>query len=349
MENVFHRSPLVVALSCDLREVGDWSALEIAKRPILVVRGQDGVARTFLNVCRHRGAPVAAEGFGHGRRFTCPYHAWVYDTSGQLVGLPGRDTFGDVNVSGLVELATHERVGLILAVLTPGLDFDVDEWLGDMADALSVYRLEDLHRYPVTTELDSPNWKITADGYVDGYHIGFLHRETIGAKAITNRNTYDFYGPHIRVGFANKPILDLKDVPEEYWPPALPQAMSMVHYVFPNISMSGQPAGAVMISRLLPGPTPDRSTTVQYHYFREPVEGDEALAQVEARRKLYADVTGQEDFSTGFKITRALDSISDDVFRFGRNERGNQHLHRWIDALVEGSGPPVTEQLSASR
>jgi phenylpropionate dioxygenase-like ring-hydroxylating dioxygenase large terminal subunit len=350
MEMIFRRVPLIVALSCDLREPGDWATLEIARRPLLVIRGNDGVARTFLNVCRHRGAAVAAGAFGHGRRFTCPYHAWVYDTQGALVGLPGRETYGDIDVDGLVELPTQERVGLVLATLTPGLEFDADEWLGDMASALAMFKLDELHRYPVVTELESPNWKVTADGYVDGYHIGFLHRESIGAKAITNRNTYDFYGPHIRIGFANKPILDLKDVPEEYWPPALAQAMSMVHYTFPNISMSGQPSGALMVSRLLPGPTSDRSVTAQYHYFREPVEGDEALAKVEERRKLYAAVTGQEDFLTGFKITKALDSICDDDFRFGRNERGNQHLHSWINALVEGRVPePESESVSAAR
>jgi phenylpropionate dioxygenase-like ring-hydroxylating dioxygenase large terminal subunit len=351
MEMIFRRVPLIVALSCDLREPGDWAALEIARRPILVIRGNDGVARTFLNVCRHRGAEVATGAFGHGRRFTCPYHAWVYDTQGALVGLPGRETYGEIDVDGLVQLPTQERVGLVLATLTPGLEFDADEWLGDMASALALFKLDELYRYPVVTELESPNWKVTADGYVDGYHIGFLHRETIGAKAITNRNTYDFYGPHIRVGFANKPILDLKDVPEEYWPPALAQAMSMVHYTFPNVSMSGQPTGALMLSRLLPGPTYDKSITAQYHYFREPVEGDEALAKVEERRQLYAAVTGQEDFLTGFKITKALDSIADDVFRFGRNERGNQHLQTWINALVEGREPdlPVSRQFSDVR
>ena len=341
--------PLVMGLSCDWPTPGAFRTDDFAGVPVLIVRGGDGRLRAFLNVCRHRGAEVAAGAFGHGRRFTCPYHAWVYDTQGALVGLPGRETYGEIDVDGLVQLPTQERVGLVLATLTPGVEFDADEWLGDMASALAMFKLEELYRYPVVTELESPNWKVTADGYVDGYHIGFLHRETIGAKAITNRNTYDFYGPHIRVGFANKPILELKDVPEEYWPPALAQAMSMVHYTFPNVSMSGQPTGALMVSRLLPGPTFDKSITAQYHYFREPVEGDEALAKVEERRQLYAAVTGQEDFLTGFKITKALDSIGDDVFRFGRNERGNQHLHTWINALVEGRVPEPESDLAVSR
>ncbi len=148
----------------------------------------------------------------------------------------------------------------MLAVLTPDLDFDPAEWLAGMEDALEMLRLDELHRYPVQTLLDSPNWKLTADGYVDGYHIGYLHSATIGEKSITNRNTYDFFGPHVRIGFANKPITEIRDRPEEEWPPMF-EVMSMVHYVFPNMSISGQPDRPLMVSRLLPGPTPDRSRT----------------------------------------------------------------------------------------
>ena len=132
---------------------------------------------------------------------------------------PARDTFGDIDVAGLIELPTHERAGIVLAMLTPDADFDPDEWLAGMDDALEMLDLDELHRYPVPTMLDSPNWKLTADGYVDGYHIGYLHSSTIGEKAITNRNTYDFFGPHVRIGFANKPINAIRDPPEEQWPP----------------------------------------------------------------------------------------------------------------------------------
>ncbi len=96
------------------------------------------------------------------RRFTCPYHSWVYDTRGPLVGVPGRDTFGELDVSGLVELTTHERAGLILAVLTPGLDFDPAEWLAGMDDALELLRLDELYRYPVRHRAGEP--QLEADG-----------------------------------------------------------------------------------------------------------------------------------------------------------------------------------------
>ena len=182
--------------------------------------------------------------------------------------------------------------------------------------------------------LDSPNWKLTADGYVDGYHIGYLHSSTIGEKSITNRNTYDFFGPHVRIGFANKPINEIRDRPEDEWPPMF-EVMSMVHYVFPNMSISGQPERPLMVSRLLPGPTPDRSRTQQYHYYRQPVEGEEAIATGRDPADALRPGDGRGGLRHRVQDQRGLAAIADGHFRFGRNEGGNQNLHRWIDDLVD--------------
>jgi phenylpropionate dioxygenase-like ring-hydroxylating dioxygenase large terminal subunit len=335
LEAVFRRSPLMVALTVDIPNPGDFTTLDIAGRPIVVIRGDDGVARTFLNACRHRGAAVAQDCFGHGRRLTCPYHAWVYDTAGRLVGLPGRDGFEGLDVDGLVAYPTAERSGAVFATLTVGAELDVDAWLGDMASALEILRLDQLHRYDVETKLPSGSWKATADGYLDGYHLGYLHRNTIGAKSITNRNTYDLYGPHVRIGFANKPILELRAQPAEEWPD-LYAAFSLVHYIFPNVSISGHPTGGLMVSRLFPGPTVGECTVIQYQYFREPLSGQAAIDDAEAKRQRYADVTYQEDFLTVIDVTRRVDALAaqGESFRFGRNEMGNQNLHTWVAKLL---------------
>ena len=59
VEAVFRRNPLHGgACRVDIPDAGDFTTLDIADRPIVVVRGDDGVARTFLNACRHRGAAV---------------------------------------------------------------------------------------------------------------------------------------------------------------------------------------------------------------------------------------------------------------------------------------------------
>lgn len=338
VEVVFRRNPLLVALTVDVPKAGDFTSMEIAGRPIVVVRGKDGVARTFLNACRHRGAAVVSECFGSSRRLTCPYHNWVYDTEGTLVGLPGREAFDGIEGEALVEYPTAERSGAIFAILTVGATLDVDAWLGDMASALDMLELNNLHRYDVETKLPSGSWKATADGYLDGYHLGFLHGKTIGAKSITNRNTYDLYGPHVRIGFANKPILEQRDIPVEDWD--MYGAFSLVHYIFPNISISGHPKNGLMLSRLFPGETPGECTVIQYQYFREPLTGDAEIAEAEAKRQRYADVTYDEDFVTVLGIGRRLEALaaSGGAFVFGRNEMGNQNLHSWVDKLLAEQG-----------
>lgn len=71
----------------------------------------------------------------------------------------------------------------------------------------------------------------------DGYHIGYLHRNSIDRKTITDSNTFDFFGPHVQFGFAGKVVTDQVDLPaDEHY---LPDFMSLVHYVFPNVSISG--------------------------------------------------------------------------------------------------------------
>jgi phenylpropionate dioxygenase-like ring-hydroxylating dioxygenase large terminal subunit len=341
LEHVFLRSPLLVALSCDVIKPGDYSALTIAGRPLLVVRGDDGQVRTFLNICRHRGAKVTPDCFGSSRRFTCPYHFWVYDTSGSLVGNTARDAFAGMDVDQLVSLPTAERSGAVFAVLTPNAPLDIDAWLGGMADSLALLDLAGLHRHRDGIETDSGNWKATADGYVDGYHLGFLHRNSIGAKSITNRNTYDLFGPHVRLGFANKPITTMRDLPDDQW--NLREAISLVHYVFPNVSISGLPGHGLMVSRILPGDTVGQCRVEQFQYFREPMTTEAQIADADAKRELYFAVTRDEDFATVKEVTAAATALGEDVFRFGRNELGNQNLHRWVDALASGQ---TTAQLT---
>jgi phenylpropionate dioxygenase-like ring-hydroxylating dioxygenase large terminal subunit len=319
LQEIFLKVPLVVCLSADLRENGDYFAIEIAHRSIVCVRGKDGTARTFVNACMHRGAKVACDGFGSERRLACPYHAWVYDTDGALVGVPQRDQFGEIDVKGLVELPTEERSGLIFSVLTPGAVMDLDTWLGDMADALAMLQLDRVHRFENTTTLASGNWKSTADGYVDGYHVSYLHSANIGQRTMSGRNTYDLYGPHVRIGFANKPITTMRDLPTERWD--LVEAMSLVHYIFPNISISGQST---------------RSTMIQYHYAREPIDSEAKRTEMETRRKLYAAVTGDEDFATVIGINETVPALhaAGVDFLFGRNEPANQNFHSWVGKLT---------------
>ncbi len=331
LEHIFFKVPLLAALSCDIPEPGDFVTHTIVDRPLLIVRGDDGVARVFLNVCRHRGAALTCAAEGHSRVFVCPYHSWTYDRQGKLSGVPDAQTFGEHDVEGLIELPSDEAVGTIFCSLDPKASVSVENWLGELYSSLASLRLENMHAYRKLSTLESPNWKLAADGYLDGYHIGYLHKDTIGRKSINNRNTYDFGGPHVRIGFANKGINQIDEKPVDDL--IFPECLSLVHYIYPNVSISGGHGDTIQLSRLFPGPKVHQSTTIQHQYFRSPLEG-EMIDVAEEKRIVYEQVVRDEDCSTIFTISEALPAMQDSPIVFGRNEMANQHLHQTIAEMT---------------
>lgn len=331
---LFRNKPIVAALSAHVPEPGSYRSVEIAGVPVLTVRQSDGGIKAFINACRHRGALVVGDGCGQARRFTCPYHAWSYNTEGALVGISGRHKLGDVDASthGLTELACEERSGIVFAVLRPDATLDLDAWLGgyDAAlDALGLANMELLDE----RELIGPNWKIAFDGYVDGYHLDILHKDTLGTDTLGNVMTWDAWGPHQRVAFARHITSELREIPEADWKPA--KHVGFVHTVFPHVSVAGNGGRGAMVSQLMPGPTSDRSRTIQTHVIAKDATDEEREATMK-RADFLEWVVNEEDYKTGLGIQSALASGANTEFTFGRNEPGNQTFHRWVDRLLKG-------------
>ena len=73
---------------------------EIGSDSVVVIGGEDGSPRAFLNVCRHRGAPARSRSEGKvKRRLRCPYHAWSYGLDGELQAAPHMDGVEDFDHS----------------------------------------------------------------------------------------------------------------------------------------------------------------------------------------------------------------------------------------------------------
>src|SRR4030095_11894851 len=86
-------SPQIVCHTSDIAEPGDWQKLDYLGESIIVMRGDDGMARAFANVCRHRGSRLVDGESGCAKVLTCPYHAWSYARDGRLVGVPHRHEY----------------------------------------------------------------------------------------------------------------------------------------------------------------------------------------------------------------------------------------------------------------
>lgn len=72
---IFAAHPVMLAHGSELDGPNSFLRSNLHGRPMLLLRGDDGQARVFLNVCRHRGTRLVDADAGCQRRFSCPYHA----------------------------------------------------------------------------------------------------------------------------------------------------------------------------------------------------------------------------------------------------------------------------------
>ena len=92
---IFDKCWIYVGHESEVPHAGDFRSRSVAGRPMILVRGDDSVVRVLLNTCTHRGALVCRQKSGNAKTFQCPYHAWTYNSRGQLVGVPGEDAYSD--------------------------------------------------------------------------------------------------------------------------------------------------------------------------------------------------------------------------------------------------------------
>jgi nitrite reductase/ring-hydroxylating ferredoxin subunit len=336
IDRVFRRMPLMLAMSCELAEPGDFKALEAAGVPVLLVRQEEGNVRAFVNSCSHRGAMIVTEPSGNRRRFTCPYHAWTYDREGALVAVYQERDFGEIDKSchGLTALPAAERAGLIWVTLDPDSPLDIDTFLCGYDELLETFGFADWSLYAART-VEGPNWKIAYDGYMDLYHLPILHRETFGSN-MPNQALYYPWGPHQRVASPDPGLLKLESRPEDEWP--LEPLLASVWTIFPHVSIASFDGGggrAVMVSQLFPGDTPLSSRTVQNYVMKKLPESDEVRQAADAQFSLLEHVVRNEDYSTGIRQQRALAGRPNAQVLFGRNEAGGQRFHTFLDELLD--------------
>lgn len=342
VDKIFKRLPLVLATTAEMREPGDYKAMEAVGVPVLLTRGKDGEVRAFMNSCTHRGTYVVVEGKGNTSRFVCPYHGWTFDREGALVGIASREDFGEIDTScyGLTPLPVSERCGLIWVTLNPESTLDMDAFLSGYDDLLDGFGFDSWHYFSERT-LKGPNWKIAYDGYLDFYHLPILHRDTFGAN-VSNQALYYAWGPHQRVTApsAEFPLPDDKNMvlldgkPEEEWDTE--PLMTGVWTIFPHVSIATFYGGGrgVMISQLFPGDKVGESYTTQL-YLTESEPTDEERVEALSQFKLLEYVVETEDYDTGLRQQHALKSGAREHVLFGRNEAGGQRFHRWVQQILD--------------
>jgi phenylpropionate dioxygenase-like ring-hydroxylating dioxygenase large terminal subunit len=334
MDGIFRRMPLMLGFSCELGEPHSYKALDVMGTPVLLVRGDDGELRSFVNMCSHRGAIVVDDGTGIARRFTCPYHAWTYDSQGELVGILDRASFGDIDMSchGLTPLPVAERAGMVFGGITPGMHFDIDRHLCGYGEMLEHLGLADCTLVGSQT-VDSPNWKLAYDGYLDFYHLPILHKNTFG-PAFDNTTINHAWGPHQWNTQPDARMVKFESIPEHEWPTR--KLTGGVWTIFPHISIASFEAGGgrlYLISQLFPGDSPETSITIQHFLAAFEPDAEQRLL-VQEQMDFLLHVVRDEDYYTCNRIQRALKTGAKTDLVFGRNEGPCQRFHAWVEALI---------------
>lgn len=176
LENVFFKDWQLAGHISDLPEIGDYFLFEIMNESIIVSRDNTGDIRALANVCRHRGSRVCLEPRGNTKRFTCPYHAWVYNLDGSLFNARLMGPEQDRSKLGLKPVAVQVFHGLIYVSLAaePTSFAAVRSALDPILKPFGLARTKIAHRarYPVRA-----NWKLLVENYNECYHCTAAHPE----------------------------------------------------------------------------------------------------------------------------------------------------------------------------
>ncbi|MFI1386125.1 Rieske 2Fe-2S domain-containing protein [Embleya sp. NPDC020886] len=186
LTRIFTKTWLFVAHESEVAEAGDYVTRRMGRDQVIVARGEDGQVRVMRNACTHRGTLLCKATLGNTSHFMCPYHAWTFDNSGRLRGVPeARPSYGGFDkpsrdlrrartevYQGLV-FATWAEDGPSLAESLGDIAWYLDALLGTATGGWEVAGPP--QRYTIKA-----NWKLSCENFGgDGYHLPYTHRVPI--------------------------------------------------------------------------------------------------------------------------------------------------------------------------
>jgi len=325
-DQMFARLPAVAAHVSELPNPGDFVKREIAGRSILVTRDTQGEVHAFLNICRHRGTQLVDDESGCKHRFTCPYHAWSYANTGELVSVPHMDTgFPDLDKArySLKSLQCEERFGFIWVIATPDVSFDFDAYYAPIAAEAEGLDLANMAIADEEKKVHNSNWKILVEGGIESYHFKVAHRKTIGPYFEDNLSSYQMLGDHMRSVLMRSSMHVLRDQPTDQW--RLRDHANIIYTFFPTTQLLVQKDHVVWINSrpVSAGQTELRLATLA----PKSRLAEEAYWQ---KNHQITSTTLNEDFVIGESIQNGFASGANDVITFGRFEGALPEFNRTI-------------------
>ena len=333
VERIFMKQWNFMGRAEHLRQPGDFAALDFVGVPLIFVRDRQGRLRAFANSCRHRGTQLV-EGEGQCKSFRCPYHSWVYDLDGTLLGAPEMERTAGFDRAdyGLVPVRLAEWGGFVFVNFDPTSP-SLRAQLGDVPDLLESYGLDDLACTRRKTFDIACNWKLFVENAMEEYHIATVHRVTIQANTAMDThgaepprgNSAVLYSRHegsmaLLKGDVGFPFIDSLR--------GKPAAGTYFVLLYPS-TMLGMTKDCVWYLELRPR-GPGRTTLIHGACFPRATVARPDFDQVVTRYYRRWDTTAAEDIRASEWQHKGLDSPFSRPGRFSFREVLVHEIDNWI-------------------
>jgi benzoate/toluate 1,2-dioxygenase alpha subunit len=184
IKHIWEATWIYIGHESQIPKPNDYLTTVIGRQPVVISRDADGQLRGFINACSHRGAMVVRKDKGNAKSWVCPYHGWVFNTQGRLLGVKGEAEGAypdhwqkqDHGLTPVPHVASYH--GFIFVSLNADVP-DIKTHLAGAAPFLELFAnesaqgLEVLRGHSVYTHRG--NWKMQAENGVDGYHVDVVH------------------------------------------------------------------------------------------------------------------------------------------------------------------------------
>ncbi|OVZ66436.1 MULTISPECIES: aromatic ring-hydroxylating dioxygenase subunit alpha [unclassified Pigmentiphaga] len=242
-DRIFLHTWLCIGREEQIPNPGDYFTQSIAGEPFIVSRDDNGNVSAFLNMCLHRGVPVAS-GHGNARGFRCPYHAWNYDIKGNLRAAPymGKSTMTSTEGYRLKPIQLQLWRGWIFISFNDN-PLGFTEFIEPYERELWWFRTEQCRSAEKVVLEVNCNWKLLVENLIDIYHVPVIHKTSFGSFLKTDRNAIEFEllprggwiyeqeaRPHSKDGEPLFPILP--------WLEGMSSSTSIKAGIFPNLNLS---------------------------------------------------------------------------------------------------------------
>jgi choline monooxygenase len=309
-----------------LRCAGDYVVVDVLGRPISIVRDDAGTLRAFYNVCKHR-AHELLKGAGHVTRIMCPYHAWVYDLSGQLRRAPYTESLVDFDAKKvcLDQVRVEEFCGFVYVNLDPGA-VPLAEQSGSLATEIMQFA-PDVNRLTLAHRLDftiKSNWKNVVDNFLECYHCPTAHKDfcsmlQMDTYKVTTHGIYSSHMAKAAKGPNTAYTVDGATVDDH-----------AVWYLWPTTCLLRYPGrGNFLVMNILPVDETTTRETYDFHFeTAEPIPSEwEAITYIR-------DVLQREDIDLVESVQRGMMTpafkqgrIVHDPNGSGHSEHAVHHFH----------------------